>query len=366
MKLIFITEELNERNGWGRYSIDLCRALIKAGEDVVVICHKGNKEIDDIRQFEVLPSSLSFKKNYFFAILYLIKFYFKFGLTEFDKVHVVVETYTFFGFLLAKTRLKPYFLTIHGSFGLKTFINPIIGFIQGVCYKMANKIIVVSNYTNQRVLELINLKNTIVINNGVSSGLFNYGRSEVVKDSFTVLGVGGLVTRKGFHLSLEVINIVRDEILNLKYKIVAGNKTESYYQELIKIIKKYELQDIVSIDVGISDQDLICAYKGADIFMLTPISSKYDFEGFGLVYLEAGAFGLPVIGTFGNGGEDAILNGETGFLVEPDNIKEIAKKLVSLYKDKELYRSMSNKSLNHSREMIWDRVVEKYLKVYRQ
>lgn len=55
-----------------------------------------------------------------------------------------------------------------------------------------------------------------------------------------------------------------------------------------------------------------------------------DFEGFGIVYLEANLYGKPVIAGCSGGVSDAVINNKTGLLVNPENISEIAKAIKEL------------------------------------
>ena len=69
----------------------------------------------------------------------------------------------------------------------------------------------------------------------------------------------------------------------------------------------------------LSDEALSDLYRRAKLFILTSINEDHHFEGFGLVFLEAAAAALPVIGTFGNGIEDAVKDCYNGFLVPQNN-----------------------------------------------
>jgi glycosyltransferase involved in cell wall biosynthesis len=72
-------------------------------------------------------------------------------------------------------------------------------------------------------------------------------------------------------------------------------------------------------------------YAQADIFALTSIDHGHSVEGFGLVYLEASAHGLPVVAHRVGGVPEAVLDGETGFLVlprHPSSLTEAFRKLI--------------------------------------
>lgn len=85
------------------------------------------------------------------------------------------------------------------------------------------------------------------------------------------------------------------------------------------------------------DERLIELYHQSDIFLLTPTTiNNNDFEGFGLVHLEAGACSLPVIGTLDCGVEDAIIDGETGIFVPQNDIQKTVEVILKLLDNPEL------------------------------
>jgi phosphatidylinositol alpha-1,6-mannosyltransferase len=105
-------------------------------------------------------------------------------------------------------------------------------------------------------------------------------------------------------------------------------------------------------------------YRSATVFALTPVNTGVAFEGFGLAYLEAGAQGLPVIGSQGCGAEDAIIDGKTGFLVPQEAPEQIAAHIRSLLLDPESARALGEYGREHAHSFAWDRVAESYLDVY--
>jgi glycosyltransferase involved in cell wall biosynthesis len=124
------------------------------------------------------------------------------------------------------------------------------------------------------------------------------------------------------------------------------------------------LDDHVELVGTVDDARLRELYRAAWVFVLTPVNSGVAFEGFGLTYLEAGAYGLPVIGSRGCGAEDAILDGETGFLVPQESPTEVAARLRALLLDPVLARSLGAKGREHTQLFGWERVAESYLDVY--
>ena len=91
----------------------------------------------------------------------------------------------------------------------------------------------------------------------------------------------------------------------------------------------------------ISDEALAQQYRRADLFVLPssadPEATPPVGEGFGLVYAEAGAFGLPLVGSSaGGGGLEIVIDGQTGVTVPPDDPKALAEAILRLAADAEL------------------------------
>jgi phosphatidylinositol alpha-1,6-mannosyltransferase len=76
----------------------------------------------------------------------------------------------------------------------------------------------------------------------------------------------------------------------------------------------------------------------SDVFYLTPREVNGDVEGYGVVFLEAGACRLPVIGSRSYGVIDAVDDEKTEFLVPSDDPRSLAEKIELLYCDEELRR----------------------------
>lgn len=148
----------------------------------------------------------------------------------------------------------------------------------------------------------------------------------VQPDVVTILSVGRLVRRKGQHLVISALKNLSAQIPDFKY-IIVGDGPEK--ENLEKLIKDNDLEGKVFLTGAITpEQGLANYYRAADIFAMPTVSSGGDEEGFGIVYLEAGMFGLLVIGGQGEGVKEAIAEGETGFIVNSsDELENVLKKL---------------------------------------
>ena len=85
-------------------------------------------------------------------------------------------------------------------------------------------------------------------------------------------------------------------------------------------------------------------YCLGDVFALPSLSSEKDVEGFGIVYLEAGACEVPVVGGLAGGVPDAVAHGETGLLADPQDTGKIAEALVELLRDRDRAKAMGRRA----------------------
>jgi phosphatidylinositol alpha-1,6-mannosyltransferase len=115
---------------------------------------------------------------------------------------------------------------------------------------------------------------------------------------------------------------------------------------------------------NVSESEKIDLLRRARVFLHTPVTAPDGgFEGFGIVYLEAAASGVPAIGTLGSGAEDALAGGRTGCLVAP-RAEEVAAALERLLGDEALRARMGAAGLELARRSSWDDNARRVLALY--
>jgi phosphatidylinositol alpha-1,6-mannosyltransferase len=154
-----------------------------------------------------------------------------------------------------------------------------------------------------------------------------------------VLSVGGLVARKGQDMVIRALPHVLERIPDTVYLIVGGGPDR---ERLESLAVATGVRDRVVFAGYAADSDLPHIYALSDVFIMPSRINveACDVEGFGLVFLEAGSCGKPVIGGRSGGIPDAIVEDKTGFLVNPHDYDDIAQVLVRLLSDKELSSRM--------------------------
>ena len=144
-------------------------------------------------------------------------------------------------------------------------------------------------------------------------------------DSIRLLTVGRLVSRKGHLKVLEAMK----SIPNSTYTIVGDGPMK---KQILDVIKEWNLESRVTLLQHVSDGKLPEMYATHDIFLMPSTKSESDREGFGIVALEAGLFGLPVIATNQPGVDEAVVQGRTGLLID-DTVADLAKAIADLAND---------------------------------
>jgi phosphatidylinositol alpha-1,6-mannosyltransferase len=115
--------------------------------------------------------------------------------------------------------------------------------------------------------------------------------------------------------------------------LVAGQGPEE--PRLRVLARSLGMQDRVIFVGYVPGDKLVDHYNLADVYIMASreIGKEGDVEGFGITFLEAGACGLPVVGGRSGGIPDAILNEQTGLLVDPGDQDQIASALVRILAD---------------------------------
>jgi glycosyltransferase involved in cell wall biosynthesis len=180
----------------------------------------------------------------------------------------------------------------------------------------------------------------------------------------TFLSVGEVKTRKGYHVSIEAFGLVQKVFPDAQYWIVGDVDSNTYLNQLNGIILHRSITNVQFLG-RLSDEQLQNCYRKAWVFVLTPQMIGDSFEGFGLVYLEAGGYGLPVVGSRVGGVPDAVREGETGFLAEPDDPRGIADAMIRLIENRELSIHMGRENRKWVAFLTRERYAEAQCEIYR-
>lgn len=186
----------------------------------------------------------------------------------------------------------------------------------------------------------------------------------VREGTFVCLTLSRLVPRKGVDKALEALARVVARRKDILYCIGGAGPDRPRLESMAASL---DLQDHVRFLGRIPDEKLGLCYASADLFVLPSRTSDHppDAEGFGIVFLEAGACGTPSLGGASGGIPDAIDDGVTGFLVDPMDPEAIAERVLRLMDDRELLGRMGAAARARARASTWERAAEAYFRAFR-
>ncbi|MFC6062313.1 glycosyltransferase family 4 protein [Streptomyces ochraceiscleroticus] len=178
-------------------------------------------------------------------------------------------------------------------------------------------------------------------------------------DRPVVVCVSRLVPRKGQDTLIEAMPRIRTAVPDAALLIVGGGP---YEKDLRALAETRGVADDVYFTGAVPWAELPAHYGAGDVFAMPCRTRRggLDVEGLGIVYLEASATGLPVVAGDSGGAPDAVLDGETGWVVPGGSPTAAADRIVPLLQDPDLRRRMGERGRAWVEEKWrWDLLAER-------
>jgi len=190
----------------------------------------------------------------------------------------------------------------------------------------------------------------------VTKGVFRK-KYNIKPNSKVILFMGRVHPIKGLDILLHAFaNMIKNGRMDVT--LVIAGPDDGYMKECIKIVKAHSLNNVIFTG-QLNDKERVQAYVDADVVVLP---SRY--ETFPMVVLEAYACGKPVIASKTGGLKDLIIDGETGKLVEPGNIPELSRALVSVLSSSEKTVKMGYEAKKFVKHFSVEKCVDKLEQLY--
>jgi glycosyltransferase involved in cell wall biosynthesis len=273
---------------------------------------------------------------------------------------------------LARRAGVPHVLTAFGTYGVIWHRWPVLARIYSGVLRRAARVCPMSSGTADRIRArfpgaLAPGRMEVVLQGSVFAE--RVGREAAESKSFPqspmVLSVGALKPRKGYLASLRAFAAVQKKFPLARYVIAGGGTGEAYHGRLLSLIAREGIRN-VEFCGALTWEQLDPLYREAGMLVMASQEEGDHFEGFVFVFLEAGAYGLPVIGTRTGGIPDAIKDGENGFLFAPDDVEGITGAMIRLAEDPALARRMGLAGRARAEEFTWKRYTREQGAVYRR
>ena len=185
----------------------------------------------------------------------------------------------------------------------------------------SNIIRAVSSSTEQQVLDIDSSKSVVRFPAWIDFKDFqNIEPKPLSKDKFNILFIGSVTDRKKPHMIIEAIQRINDKSYNLS--IVGPAPNEKYFKELKDLIDKSDLQNQVSL-IGPVDRESVKDYYSSSNLMILPSIS----EGLARVIFESQVAMCPVLVTDAPGMSDIVIDGQTGYVFESNNLDSLSLKI---------------------------------------
>ena len=171
--------------------------------------------------------------------------------------------------------------------------------------------------------------------------------------------IARLVERKGIDSVLEALSSVRRAVPDVAYVVVGDGPERARLEALARAAG---VDGAVQFVGPVPDEELPLWYSLGDVFVMPSRSEAPDVEGFGIVYLEAGACERPVVALSAGGVPDAVADGISGLLVTPGDGATLAAKLSELLLDPARAAELGRRGRERVlAELNWDSVTERTL-----
>jgi glycosyltransferase involved in cell wall biosynthesis len=204
------------------------------------------------------------------------------------------------------------------------------------------KFVVTCTEANQHHLQEISSQSGPIhtIYHGVDTARFAPSIDRPAPAIPTILSVGRFVEKKGFPFLIEACRIIRDHGVPFRCRIVGEPDEQT---DLVQnLIRRYDLEQEVSIGPGMAQEELRTIYQEATVFVLPcHIVENGDRDGIPNVLAEAMASGIPVISTSVSGIPEIIEDRRNGLLVAPRDSVSLAKAIEELLVDSDFRNSLA-------------------------
>ena len=266
------------------------------------------------------------------------------------------------GWVVAMLFRRPLIVYAHGE-EITGWRHPAKRKTMAFVYRHADRVIANSRFTHEQLLDLQVQEERIErISPGVDIERFRPGlptedlfrRLNLPPDTQLILSVGRLSRRKGFDQVIRALPEVLDQHPGVHYAIIGTGGDDIYLQG---IAQEIGVADRVHFLGHVPMEELPRWYNACRVFAMPNREINGDNEGFGMVYLEAGACGKPAIAGLAGGTGDAVHEGVTGLRVDGRDVGQISAALLKLLDQGEM---MGKKALEVVRSgYSWECVVKR-------
>jgi glycosyltransferase involved in cell wall biosynthesis len=361
--------------GVGEVALNLAREIAELGHEVFVFTtSKTSKStFEEYGKIKVYRYGYNFKIAECYISLKLLSGPIMHNL-DIVHTHMGNAPAPYSAFIYSILRKKPLVTTYHGDQqdGYGSFLRRIFVFIHNKLFAKrilaSSKIVISPSFPfidESKYLKFFKDK-ILVIPNGLDLSKYISTKTKeqyrhelgLPHNKIIILFVGALSKYKGPEVLLNSVKIVNENNSNILTIFIGNGQMR---EELEGLSKDLGVTEVVKF-LGYVDENLkINYYKAADIFVLP---STLNTELFPIVLLEASASSLPIVVSDLNTFKCIIKEGFNGIFTKRNDSIDLANSIISLIKNKELLKKMSENSHSISSKFSWDKIAADYNKLY--
>ena len=378
IRIAFVAPLLRGRGGWPTATLGILRSLAPQVEPVLIVAkadedaaHSLFPDADVFALPEIQPNVAGSIRSvaHMLPTLIALRSLPRLGVRAVHSLELFPAGWI--GDILARRERVPHIVTTFGTYGVIWHRWWIPARICAGILRRAACICPMSNGTAEKMrarfaapLERANIR--VVLQGSEFAARVPRAAAEkkIFSSDPTVISVGGIKPRKGYHISLRAFARLQKRFPGARYLLAGGGIGNEYHRELEELIRREEIRNVEFLG-ALTWEDLDPYYRKADMLAVTSQDEGDHFEGFVFVFLEAGAYGLPVIGTRSGGIPDAVMDGVTGFLLQPQDVEGIARAMIALAENPALSRTMGLAGRARSETLTWERFAGEQMDVYR-
>jgi len=272
------------------------------------------------------------------------------------------------GWLAWLLRLRlglPYVLFVHGEEMSVAASSRELSWLTRRVLAGAQRIVVNSRNTEKILTEKWNVaaERIAVIHPGVDTQRFCPApRDRATRERLgwgerpVIITVGRLQKRKGHEMLIRALPKIRERVQDVLYSIVGDGQER---KEIERQVTALGLTEHVQLRGEPVDQELIECYQQCDLFVLPNRTVDGDFEGFGLVLVEAQACGKPVIAGDSGGTRETMDLGKTGVIINCDGPEQLADSITEQLLDRRRREQMGTAARDWAVEQFdWPQLAE--------
>ena len=339
---------------------------------------EGGKEFDSGKNLKVIRHpALRGKSSFSKIINSLIQFGYAKALVMFSGIKIIHAGQIWISgtiaFLLKVFFKRKYFLWVYGGETTPVYMkNALTTYWAKKLLNNADKIVTNSKFCQKEFLDYgFPEEHCPIILPGVDVSVFTPGEApkELIQKwnpdgKKILLTVARVSERKGHDLVIRSLPKILESFPDVLYLIVGkGPDTE----RLRKLADDLGISDSVKFCGFVPDEDLPDYYRMSDIYVM-PNREIFDttdsIEGFGISFVEASSCGKPVIGGKSGGAVEAVADGVSGYLVDPESVDEFTSAVLRLLSDQNLLKKIGDDGRKRAvEEMDWSSRADKLVKL---